>query len=140
MTRHAWVLPGVLVLAGAGLIAGCSQVAATSDRFIGAPIYPATLPANVQVLRQFPTRPYQRIGDVFIEPQSGNPPDSKIEMALQQEAARMGADAVVITFDRITRAGATISGPVGAGQIQPQYGHAVRAVAIKYQAEAPASQ
>jgi hypothetical protein len=138
MDHHAWVVPVLLALAAGTLLPGCSQVVATSDRLVGAPTFPPTNPATVQILRQFPDRSYQRIGEVFIEPQSGNPPEPKIEQALQKEGARMGADAVVIVVDRVARSGAFISGPVDGGTITPQYGHLVRAVAIKYGTAAPA--
>ncbi len=104
MKHFAWIVPTFLALAAA-VLPGCSQIVANSDRFVGVPTYPPTQSANVQVLRAFPDRPYQRIGEVFIEPQSGNPPEAKVEQVLQKEAAKMGADAVVIVVDRIARAG-----------------------------------
>lgn len=133
MKRYTLAAVNVSLLTVLVLLSGCSQVVATSDPLAGAPTYSPTEPATVQVLRQFPDRPFQRIGEVFIEPQSGNPPAAKVDQALQKQGAKLGADAVVVVVDRIARAGAYISGPVGGGTITPQYGHLVRAVAIKYQ-------
>ncbi len=128
MHRYTGSIALVLLVAIAPLI-GCNQVMISSDRLVGAPQYPPTDPAGIQILRQKPTRAYDTLADLFVEPQSGNPPIAAIENALQQRAAKYGADAVLITMDRMEKSGSTY---MGGGDFENTYGHAVRAVAIKY--------
>ena len=112
---------------------GCAriQVVATSDRPIGAPIYPATSPTSVEILREALARPYEKLGEIFIEPSGGFPPEEKIEAELRKEGARFGADAVLIIYDRTQPSGKSYTGgPLGVEE--PILGHAVRAEAIKY--------
>jgi hypothetical protein len=116
-----------------GLTVGCAsvQVVATSDRLIGAPIYPQTDPSSIQILRETPAQPYEKLGEIFIEPSSGFPPREKIEAELRSEGARFGADAVLIIYDRTQPSGKSyMGGPLGVEE--PILGHAVRAEAIKY--------
>ena len=129
MKYRSFVAACIVAAAAMAALGGCNQVVATSDRFVGVPAYPPSVPANVEVLRKMPDKAFVKLGEVFIEPQSGNPPEDKIVATLQKEAAAMGADAVVIVLDRITQSGTMY---MGGGDFQTQYGHAVRAVAIKY--------
>lgn len=114
------------------ILPGCTSVIATSEPFVGAPTYPPTDPATIQIIREAPSRPYEKLGEIFIEPQSGKPPVEKIEQKLREEGAKFGADAVLITFDRLMPSGGTYFGGWGSGVIQRTYGHSVRADAIKY--------
>ena len=123
----------VLVFFFLGLTAGCArvQVVATSDRLIGAPIYPPTSPATVQILRETPARPYEKLGEIHIEPTTGFPPREKIEAELRREGARFGADAVLILYDKTAPSGKSYTGgPLGVEE--PIFGHVVRAEAIRY--------
>ena len=117
-----------------GAVCARVQVVATSDRSIGAPIYPPTDPARVQILRETPLQPYEMLGEIHIEPSGGFPPREKIEAELRKEGARFGADAVLIIYDRTQPSGKSYAGgPLGVEE--PMYGHAVRAEAIKYKEE-----
>src|SRR5262249_42597932 len=93
-------LPAVLFLASTS----CSSVSSSSERLIGGPAYPPTSPSSVLILRREPRKPHERIGHVFVEP-SGGPPVEEIENAIRTEAAKLGADAAVIVFDRTRRIG-----------------------------------
>ncbi len=109
--------------------AGCNSVMMTSDRLVGAPVYPPSDPANIQVLREKPSQAYVALAEVFVEPQSGTPPMDAIVAALKKRAAKYGADAVLITMDQIQSSGSMY---MGGGEFDTTYGHAVRALAIKY--------
>ncbi len=129
-------LPLFLLMVWIGLTVGCArvQVVATSDRLIGTPIYPPTSPASVQILREAPVRPFERLGEIHIEPSSGFPPREKIEAELRREGARFGADAVLVLYDRTAPSGKSYTGgPLGVEE--PILGHVVRAEAIKYKEE-----
>ncbi len=136
MRRFAFPTASILMvffLAAMALAAGCAttSVVATSDRLIGAPIYPPTDPARVQILRENAAECYEKLGEIHIEPMTGFPPREKIEAELRREGARFGADAVLITYDRTVSSGKSYTGgPLGVEE--PILGHAVRADAIKY--------
>jgi hypothetical protein len=114
--------------------ASCSSVSASSERLIGSPAYPPTSPAAVVILRREPRKPHERVGHVFVEP-SGGPPVEEIEKAIRTEAARLGADAAVIVFDRTRRVGRVYQGPWWDRTTYPIYGRKIIAVAIRYRGE-----
>ncbi len=112
---------------------GCQTVSTTHTQLIGAPRYAASDPAQVQILRTEPTRPHVRLGEVRAEPSDENMDAAKIEEALRKEAAKLGADAVVVVDDRTQITGAVVTGPWRGRSIQRLEGRVVIAVAIKYQ-------
>ncbi len=115
------------------LTTGCQTVSTTSIQDIGAPKYPPTDPAQVQILRTEPTRPHVRLGQVQAEPSSVGMDVTKIEVALQKAAAKLGADAAVVIYDRTQVTGAEVVGGWMNRSIQPVEGRVIAAVAIKYQ-------
>ncbi len=75
---------------------------------MGTPLYPPTDPATVQILREAPTQPHVKLGEITAEPQSTSTPASEVEAKLRQAGAKMGADAVVIVVETArTKAAAT---------------------------------
>jgi len=72
--------------------------------------YPGTLrfaptnPANVELLRRDPRREHIQLGEVWIRPDRGMD-RPYVEGLLREQAAAMGADAVVIVVDRFFREG-----------------------------------
>lgn len=114
-------------------LSACQTVSTTYTQDVGAPKYPPSDPAQIQILRTEPTRPHVRLGEVRAEPSSGNMDVTRIEDALRQEAAKLGADAVVVVYDRTQVTGAFVSGPWWGRSLQPIEGRIVIAVAIKYQ-------
>jgi len=112
-------------------LAGCSGVDTSSFKLIGAPDLPPTDPVTVQILEHPPLRPFVRLGRIRAEPQ-GDAGNAAIEAALQKEAARMGADAVIVGFQGERRIGAEISGFAGDAEIQPEMGRVVIGTAIHF--------
>ena len=92
------------------LLAGCSFVSTRIQPYLGGPTFPPTDPTQVEILRAQPTRPHERLGEVFAEP-SGDPTVAQYEQALREGGARMGADAVVVVYDRMQVVGTMVSGP-----------------------------
>jgi hypothetical protein len=121
-------------LLGGSLLAtiGCNTVSTTTRQDIGAPQYAPTNPAQVQLLRTPPTRSHVRLGEVQAEPASDSTPASEIELALQKAAAKLGADAAVVVYDRTQVTGAYVTGPWWGRSVQEVQGRVVIAVAIKY--------
>lgn len=131
MKRYAILTPLFLMFALLLLLAGCSKVSIDTKQFLGLPTYPPTDPATVEILREPPLRPHERLGEIYAEP-SGKPPASEIEDKLRKAAAKMGATAVVIVADRTQRMGTFVSGPWWGGEISPIYGRVIVGVAIRY--------
>ena len=115
------------------VVSGCNTVSTTSTQYVGGPKYPPTDPANVQILRTMPTRSHVQLGEIRAEPSSTSTDVSKIELALQQKAAKLGADAAVIVLDRVQTTGAMVVGGFLNRSVETIQGRVVVAVAIKYQ-------
>src|SRR6476660_645165 len=125
----------LLLAAGLALTcASCASVSSSSERIIGAPVFAPTSPDSVAILHREPRKPHDRIGHVFIEP-SGNPPVAEMEQAIRAEAAKLGADAAVIVFDRTRRIGRVYEGPWWDRRVYPVYGRKIVAVAIRFRGE-----
>jgi len=111
---------------------GCNTVSISSNQYIGGPQFAPSNPADIQILREMPTRPHVRLGEVRAEPSSESVGVPKIEQALREAAAKMGADAVVIVYDRTQVTGAMVTGPWYGRTIQETTGLVIIGVAIKY--------
>jgi hypothetical protein len=122
----------LLVMTALVLVAtGCNTVSVQSTQYIGVASYPPTDPLSVQIVRQPPTAPNIRLGEITVEPQ-GNPTKEAIEAKLQKAAAAMGANAVVIVADRTMITGATVMGPWWGRSVTPDMGRVIVGVAIRY--------
>jgi hypothetical protein len=124
-----------LIAAVAAVIvgAGCNTISVNSTQYLGGPTFPPTNPTNVVILRVMPNRPHIQLGEVKAEPSSTSTDAAKIEAALRQQAAKMGADAAVVVVDRIQTTGAQVVGGFLNRSVETIQGRVVVAVAIKYQ-------
>jgi len=122
---------GILTLCAVLLLAGCSSVAVRTVPFPEVQKYPPTYPDLVEVLRAEPMRPHARLGEVYVEPEGNASPD-KIEAGLQQGAAPLGADAVVIVADRTLKMGALVETSWEKRDLLPTPDRVVVGVAIRY--------
>ena len=119
-------------LVGLLAVTGCKTVATSAHQYLGGPTFAPTDPAQVQILRETPTRPHVKLGEVQAQPSSGSVSNQQIEQALQKAAARMGANAVVIVADHSQVVGASVTGPVWARSVYTVSGRVITAVAIRY--------
>ncbi|HVN75620.1 MAG TPA: hypothetical protein VMT19_04830 [Thermoanaerobaculaceae bacterium] len=120
-----------ILLLAVGCLAGCTTISVSSTHYLGVPEFPATDPGAVEILRQPPRRPHERLGEVVLAP-SGSPSVAEMEQAIRVEAARMGADAAVLVFDKTRRIGTVVEGPWWSRTARPIYGRRIVAVAIRY--------
>lgn len=127
MSRHAIAVTIISVI----LLTGCSTVSVHKRAYLGVPEFQPTDPAKVEILRTEPTRPFERLGEIDLEP-AGNTPVEKLEQKLKVAAAQMGADATVVVADKTRLMGGYVTGPWWGGQIVPEYGRVIIAVAIRY--------
>jgi hypothetical protein len=115
------------------LITGCQTVSSSYTQYIGVQQFPPSEPNLVQILRTEPTRPHIRLGEIRTEASSEKVPVAKIEAALKKEAAKLGADAAVVVYDRTQVVGAQVVGGWLNRSIDTIEGRVAIAVAIKYQ-------
>ena len=113
-------------------LTGCKTVSTSTTQYLGGPIYAPSDPATIQILRTQPTRPHVRLGEVRAEPSSESVGAIEIEDALRKAAAKLGADAVVIVYDRTQVTGAWVSGPWWGRSVNTITGRVIIGVAIKY--------
>ena len=120
----------VLTAAAALLLTGCSSVSAETIRYVGAPQPPPTDPSRVEILRQRPQRPHEKLGEVVLKP-SGDPDVAAIEKKIREETAKLGGDAAVLVYDRTKRMGTIYTGDWWVVRASPLYERVIVAVAIK---------
>jgi hypothetical protein len=121
-----------LTLLGCVLVS-CSTIDATVAQYAGAPRFPPTNPAAVEILRTEPVRPHERLGEVEVDASAQPvPPVEEVEAKLREEAAQLGADAIVVVLDRLQPVGAFVSGPWFGRDVDVIEGRKVVGVAIKY--------
>jgi hypothetical protein len=102
--------------------------------YVGAPRFPPSDPASVQIVRIEPTRPHERLGEIVVDTSTEPaPPIAEVEEKLRTEAGKLGADAVVVVLDRIQPVGAYVSGPWWGRSVDVITGRKVVGMAIRYQ-------
>jgi hypothetical protein len=89
-------------------------------------------PAQVQILREKPTRPYDQLGEVRAETSNPSVDVTKIEDALRKEGAKLGADAVFVVSDSTQVTGEQVEGGLLDHEVEDIEGRVVLATAIKY--------
>ena len=105
------ILAALSLVLSAGLLVSCASIDSQHMQYAGATHYAPVEPIRVEILRAEPMRPHERVGEVYLDASSEpDPPVSKVEDKLRVEAAKMGADAVVIVYDGILPTGAYVSG------------------------------
>ncbi len=119
-------------LAAVFTLTGCNTVSINSNQYLGVPAYPPTDPAQIQILRKEPTQSHVQLGEIRAEPSSDSVSAQKIEAAMRNAAARMGANAVVIVYDRTEVTGAMVTGPWYGRSVQQIMGRVIVGVAIRY--------
>ena len=114
-------------------LVACATVDATTTQYVGAPHFPPSDPARVEIVRAEPTRAYDRLGEIVIDASTDPaPPITEVEAKLRNEAGKLGADAVVVVYDRLQPVAAYVSGPLWARSVETVTGRKVVGVAIKY--------
>ncbi len=113
------------------VLAGCGTVSSHSTQYVGVPRYPAADPGRVEILREEPARPHHRLGEVFVDT-SREPSQERVDAALREEAARLGADAVFLVVDRSWVTTVVTVDPYWGTQVDPVRSRGIVGVAIKY--------
>jgi hypothetical protein len=126
-----WIL-GALALTT--LLVGCPSINARSTEYAGVQHFSPTDPSSVEILRQVPPKSHEKLGEIRVDASTEpSPPIGDIENKLREEGAKLGANAVVIVYDRIQPVGANISGPWWNSSVQVITDQRMVAVAIRYE-------
>ena len=126
-----------LVILGAPLflffLLACSYVSMRTQPYIGAPRYSPSDPAKVAILRERPAHTVDKLGEVIVDASTDPPPSvNEIEAKLREGGAALGADAVVLVYDRTHVVGTWVSGWGWNASAYPMTARIVVAVAVKY--------
>lgn len=113
---------------------GCSTVDTKSFRYLEAPNEPATDPSQVEILSHPPARPFIKLGRIDAVPR-GDVDNEKIKDAIRKEAAKMGADAVILGYEGQGPGGFSIQGMPGDMEARRETNRVVVATAIKFGGE-----
>jgi hypothetical protein len=82
------------------LLAGCASISEYTKVYLGTPTYPPTNPAAIQILSAEPKRPTERLGEIMLDV-DGTPSRERLEHRLKAAAAKLGANAVFVVYDKI---------------------------------------
>jgi hypothetical protein len=123
-----WV---VLVL----MLGSCATVDADRIQYAGASHLPPSDPSTVQILREAPTQPNERLGEIVVDASmEPSTPVSEVEEKLRLEGSKLGADAVIVVYDSIEPV--AFINPWWGGTLRAIDGRKLIGVAIKYHGEA----
>jgi hypothetical protein len=128
-----WVLGSLLLGVLTCWLVACTSLDATTTPYAGAPHYPPSDPALVHIQRTKPTKPHDRLGEIVVDASTHSATlGNNVEQKLRQEAAKMGADAVIVVYDRLQPMGASVMSGYWDRSIETVTGHTIVGVAIKY--------
>lgn len=80
-------------------LCGCASISEQTHAYLGSARYAPTRPEAVQVLSAEPTQPKERLGEVVLSVE-GNPSRDEVEARLKRGAAKLGADAAFVVYDK----------------------------------------
>src|SRR5688500_3847186 len=128
-----WLLRSLLIGVLTCWLVACASLNTTTTPYAGAPPSPPRDPASVQILRTQPTQPHDRLGQIIVDSATHSAtlgPD--VEQKLRQAAAKLGADAVVVVYDRRQPVGAYVMGGYWDQSVETVTERDLVGVAIKY--------
>lgn len=82
------------------LAAGCASISTRTNAYLGSPKYAPSNPTSVDILQSEPKGPKERLGEIVLTVE-GEPSRDDLERKLKEGAAKLGADAVFIVYDKM---------------------------------------
>ena len=91
------IFRGLLFAASLGALAACTSFTVQTTPFPGAPKLAASDPEKIEILRSTPSRNFDKLGEIQIDASTDPaPPLVDLGGTLREEAAKLGADAVIV--------------------------------------------
>jgi hypothetical protein len=115
----------------AWVLTGCTSISERSHAYLGSPRFPPTNPAQVKILAAEPSQPKDKLGEVMLSI-DGNPSREAVEKKLQTGAARLGADAAYVVYDKMHIFPIVYADWWGPAGVSEAMRRGVVAVAIRY--------
>jgi len=123
------VVQNVLLAILACAFASCATFDVTTKQAAGAPRFPPSDPARVEILGTEPQRAYERLGYIVVDAPTDQVPSSEeVAAKVRSEAGKLGADAVVVVQPKP----AYVSGIRWDGIVETVKDRKLTVVAIKY--------
>jgi len=119
------------LLAASLALCGCASISVETKAYLGSPGYAPGDPAKVQILASEPKEPKDRLGEVRLSV-AKSPSREKLEEKFRQAAAKLGADAVYVAYDKTHVFPLVYVGWGGPGGVSEETRREIVAVAIKY--------
>ena len=113
------------------MLAGCSSISERTHAYLGSPSFSPTDAAKVKILPSEPAQPKDRLGEIMLHIE-GNPSREAVDKRLISAAAKLGAEAVFVTYDRMVVFPVVYAGRWGPVGVSHEMGRDVVAVAIRY--------
>ena len=110
----------------------CREISTTHTQDVGGSRFNPSDPTQIEMLRDVPASPHVELGQVWGHSSDTSADVSKLEDALRREAARLGADAIVVWQDRIETSDVEVSRFEGGRSFKGVHGRTVIGAAIKY--------
>ena len=83
-------------------VCSCSTIGTHTEQYTSVPPQPPTTANHIKILQTQPAVPYEELGAIVVDGSTEPiPPPEKFEEALKQQAAALGADAIVVVSDRV---------------------------------------
>jgi hypothetical protein len=86
----------------ASLLVSCASIKTT--HYVTSQNYSPREPASVEVLWSEPMAPHEHLGEIVLNDSTASAASSEIEDKLRKEAAKMGADAVIVVLEAVQSA------------------------------------
>jgi hypothetical protein len=91
------ILRGLLLATSLGALAACTSIDVKSTPYPAAAKYAPSDPDKIEILRSEPSRDHEKIGEIQIDASTDPaPPLIDLGDTLRKEAAKIGADAVIV--------------------------------------------
>jgi len=112
------------------VLVSCTSIKTT--QYASAHDYSPRDPASVEVLWIEPMAPHEHLGEIVLNDSSGPVPSAEVEKTLRKEAAKMGADAVIVVLELVQSANPSFIGSAATRSAPTGQRYKVVGLAIKY--------
>jgi len=125
------VLARTVAVGATLLLAGCCSISEHEHAYLNSPRSAPRPSDKVAILVSEPTQPKDRLGEVRLSIE-GEPSRDQIEQKLKDGAAKLGADAVFVVYDRVHVFPVVYAGWYGPAGVSEAMRREIVGIAVKY--------